>query len=443
MTDAAIAVPNLTSLRAGVSDGQPWLLMDARGHCIHGWLAVGVKRSLTMRAPLVGGFDALEKFIARSEGRTFGWISYEQGWSEGCRQPGGAVETGELPKAAVVLPAIHWFEPKVLLKFDGVGTTAEIEVLAGGDHPFAASAEAAIRHPIQASDTGKTVEKLHVNATLDQPLYGQAFDEVQSHIQRGDVYELNLCTSQSGTADIDEGGAFAAIVEATRPPHAAWCSHNNKAILCASPERFLSRSANRLLSSPIKGTAPRGADEAQDCEAIERLKSDPKERAENVMITDLVRNDMSRVALAKSVAVTELCGIRSFKNVHQMISTVECEVEQGTGMAQILRATFPMGSMTGAPKERAMELISTYEKTQRGLYSGALGWADPKGDFDLAVVIRTALIDHNSRRFSVQSGGAITTNSQRESEWEECLLKARTLLGGLAQNTTMERNRNA
>jgi para-aminobenzoate synthetase component 1 len=150
------------------------------------------------------------------------------------------------------------------------------------------------------------------------------------------------------------------------------------------------------------------------------------------MITDLVRNDLSQVAQKSTVEVTELCGVHSFKNVHQMISTVVCTVRNGVGMAEILRATFPMGSMTGAPKQRAMELISTYEPAQRGLYSGALGWADPGGDFDLSVVIRTALIDHRTHAFVVQTGGAITCAAAQQAEWDETLLKARTLLEALA-----------
>ncbi|MGB0172268.1 MAG: anthranilate synthase component I family protein, partial [Flavobacteriales bacterium] len=211
---------------------------------------------------------------------------------------------------------------------------------------------------------------------------------------------------------------------------------NGVDILCASPERFLRREGNRLISQPIKGTAPRHPDPVRDAAIAERLRNDPKERAENVMITDLVRNDLSQVACPASVEVEELCGIHSFRNVHQMISTVTCTVRGDRGFADILRAAFPMGSMTGAPKIRAMEITAEVEPVRRGLYSGAIGWADPDGqgsvgDFDLNVVIRTALADRESGRWSVHVGGAITALAEASAEWEETRLKARAVLDAL------------
>ena len=174
----------------------------------------------------------------------------------------------------------------------------------------------------------------------------------------------------------------------------------------------------------------------RDAAITEALRTDPKERAENVMITDLVRNDLSQVARPATVEVEELCGIQSFRNVHQMVSTVSCTVREDRGFADILAAAFPMGSMTGAPKIRAMEITAEVEPVRRGLYSGAIGWADPDGrggvgDFDLNVVIRTALADRTSGRWSVHVGGAITALAGAEAEWEETRLKARAVLDAL------------
>jgi para-aminobenzoate synthetase component 1 len=425
---AKFLLPDLGPLRAalGAGAGGPFMLLDAQGDVPSGFLAVGAQRSLTLNAGREGGFEGLEAFISASTTRTFGWISYDPREMLGCDWDVG------LPPPPIEFPAIHWFEPAVLLKFEGVGMTARIENWAGRDHPWADLAERAIREPFAPGARPEDQPLPPTQAHLNPTQYARAFEGVQGNIQRGDVYELNLCNTLVGRTPVNERAVFSRLMEATRPPHAAWIGFNEKAVLSASPERFLKREGDRLVSQPIKGTAPRLPDPALDLAAAERLKADPKERAENVMITDLVRNDLSRVAQKSTVEVTELCGVHSFKNVHQMISTVVCTVRNGVGMAEILRATFPMGSMTGAPKQRAMELISTYEPAQRGLYSGALGWAEPGGDFDLSVVIRTALIDHRTHAFVVQTGGAITCAAAQQAEWDETLLKARTLLEALA-----------
>lgn len=446
--------PDLGPLRSalGRRGGGPFLMLNAQSDEPSGFLAVGARRSLTLRSPHPDGLDALEDFITRSSTRTFGWISYDPavhalGALDGKDQlhvndPQDVKDVKDpldgLPPAPIEFPAIHWMEPEVLLKFEGLGATARIETLAGGPSPWAELARQAILNPIAgpnrpAAGLESTLEtgpptRFHLNRAQ----YARAFEGVQGNIQRGDVYELNLCNTQVGRTPVNEGRTFAAMMATTRPPHGAWIGFNDKAVLSASPERFLGRRGDQLISQPIKGTAPRWEDPEKDRIAAERLQSDPKERSENIMITDLVRNDLSRIAQPSTVEVTELCGIHSFQNVHQMVSTICCTVKPEMGLASILRATFPMGSMTGAPKARAMELISSYEPGQRGLYSGALGWADPGGDFDLSVVIRTALVDHRNQTFAVQTGGAITVAARCESEWEETLLKARTLLEALA-----------
>ena len=210
---------------------------------------------------------------------------------------------------------------------------------------------------------------------------------------------------------------------------------NGVDILCASPERFLRREGDRLISQPIKGTAPRDPDPERDAAIAEALRTDPKERAENVMITDLVRNDLSQVARPATVEVEELCGIHSSATFTRW-SPPSPARSGGPGIRRHLGAAFPMGSMTGAPKIRAMEITAEVEPVRRGLYSGAIGWADPDGrggvgDFDLNVVIRTALADRTSGKWSVHVGGAITSLARAEAEWEETRLKARAVLDAL------------
>jgi len=217
----------------------------------------------------------------------------------------------------------------------------------------------------------------------------------------------------------------------TKAPFSTFLQTDNHVIFCGSPERYLKKKGKRLLSQPIKGTAPRGMD-AQADEALKlHLQNDPKERAENIMIVDLVRNDLSRIAKKGSVQVSELCGIHTFETVHQMISTVECEVEQDLPFMDILKASFPMGSMTGAPKVEAMKIIDETEDFNRGIYSGSVGYISPNGDFDFNVVIRSMIYNREKKYLSCAVGGAITILSDPEKEFEECQTKIQKILNGM------------
>jgi para-aminobenzoate synthetase component 1 len=217
----------------------------------------------------------------------------------------------------------------------------------------------------------------------------------------------------------------------TRAPFSSYLHFGHHAVLCGSPERFLKKSGELLLTQPIKDTAPRGKDPEEDERLKEALRIDPKERSENIMIVDLVRNDLSKIAERDSVKVEELCGIYTFETVHQMISTVTCQVNQEVTFTDIIRATFPMGSMTGAPKLKAMELIESNEDFKRGLYSGSIGYIDPNGDFDFNVVIRSLLYNREEKYLSCSVGSAITTKSDPEKEYEECYFKIQRILKGM------------
>ena len=204
----------------------------------------------------------------------------------------------------------------------------------------------------------------------------------------------------------------------------------NKSLMCSSPERFLKKSRDKIISQPIKGTARRGKNISEDAEIKKILSQNKKEKSENVMIVDLVRNDLSKTC--NNVNADELYNISTFKQWHQMISTISGKIRKGVHVIDVIKNAFPMGSMTGAPKVRAMELIEMYEKTKRGLYSGAVGYFTPGGDFDFNVVIRSILYNQPSNYLSFQVGSAITANSIPENEYKECLLKANGIFEALS-----------
>jgi len=193
----------------------------------------------------------------------------------------------------------------------------------------------------------------------------------------------------------------------------------------------MKKTGNTIISQPIKGTIKRSVNTQEDEKLKEKLFNDPKERAENVMIVDLVRNDLSRTAKKQSVKVEELYGIYSFKHVHQMISTIKSEIEPETDIVEVIKNAFPMGSMTGAPKVRAMQLIEKFERTKRGLYSGAFGYFSPENDFDFNVVIRSLLYNETKKYVSFTVGGAITSLANAKDEYNECLVKATALINVL------------
>ncbi len=274
-----------------------------------------------------------------------------------------------------------------------------------------------------------------INSRISRMEYIQTVQEIQKHIRRGDIYEINFCQEfYAENTEINPLEVFIALNKLSPTPFANYFKINDHYIISATPERFLSRRGNKLISQPIKGTSSRNTDATKDKMQKDELLSNEKERAENVMIVDLVRNDLTKSAKPGTVKVEELFGIYSFKQVHQMISTVVCEVDESLTNAMIISNTFPMGSMTGAPKVRAMQLAEKYEKSKRGVYSGAIGYFAPNGDFDFNVVIRTILYNAKNNYLSFHVGSAITLDSDPENEYEECLLKGKAIRDVLKQN---------
>jgi para-aminobenzoate synthetase component 1 len=275
----------------------------------------------------------------------------------------------------------------------------------------------------------KEVTVSEIRSRISRDEYLKAIKQLKEHIRRGDIYEVNFC-QEFYTEDtyIRPRQTFRKLMKVSPTPYSCFYRMGEKYLLSASPERYLKKEGQKIISQPIKGTAKRGANEEEDKLIKANLFSDPKERAENIMIVDLVRNDLSRTAEKNSVLVEELCGIYSFPQVHQMISTVVSELREDIHFIEAIRQTFPMGSMTGAPKVRAMKLIEKYESTKRGLFSGAVGYITPDGDFDFNVVIRSIQYNAMNHYLSFMVGGAITMQSNSEKEYEECMLKAKAIM---------------
>ena len=273
-----------------------------------------------------------------------------------------------------------------------------------------------------------TLREISINQRISKENYLSKVTKMLEHIHRGDIYEANFCMEFFvENAQIEPLEIYQKLNAISEPPFAVYFKNNFQYLLSASPERYLRKEGNKVISQPIKGTAKRSFDLEQDEQLKSDLAQNEKERSENIMIVDLVRNDLSHTATKGSVQVEELCQIYTFKQVHQMISTIVSEVENTTSPIEILRTTFPMGSMTGAPKISAMQIIEELEETKRGLYSGAVGYFTPNGDFDFNVVIRSILYNSEKQYVSFSVGSAITSQAIPEMEHEECLLKAKAM----------------
>ncbi|GAA4769968.1 MULTISPECIES: anthranilate synthase component I family protein [Flavobacterium] len=270
--------------------------------------------------------------------------------------------------------------------------------------------------------------KVNIEQRISKEKYIEKINTMLSHIYRGDIYEANFCMEfYAENVIIDSNQTFEKLNAISEPPFAVFFKNNQHFLLSASPERYIKKEDSKIISQPIKGTSKRFEENNLDEQSKTELEQNPKERSENIMIVDLVRNDLSHTATKSSVKVEELCGIYTFKQVHQMISTIISEIDNTTSPVEILKTTFPMGSMTGAPKISAMQIIEELEETKRGLYSGAIGYFTPIGDFDFNVVIRSILYNAQEKYISFSVGSAITALSEPEKEYEECLLKARAM----------------
>lgn len=268
-----------------------------------------------------------------------------------------------------------------------------------------------------------------INSRYTKTEYIHNINLIKEHIQKGNIYEMNFCQEFfNNNIEINPAELYINLCNISPAPFSCFYKINEKYLCCASPERFLKKSGNKIISQPIKGTSRKTNNEAENNILKNNLKISLKERSENIMIVDLVRNDLSKTAVTESVKVEELCGIYEFPQVYQMISTISSELSDKYNFTEVIDGAFPMGSMTGAPKIRAMQIIEEFEQTKRGLFSGSIGYITPDQDFDFNVVIRTIQYNKANKYLSFITGGAITIKSDPEKEYEECLIKAEALV---------------
>lgn len=365
----------------------------------------------------------LESFRQQQQDWLFGYISYDV---KNEIEPGLVSEHTD----GIQIPLLHFFVPKFIVKIE----KEKIEIgINYTTHDEQEQLLAAFKELLNVSKTTSScTSAVNIQHRMSRQEYISAVETIRQDIQHGDIYEMNFCQEFYATnAAIQPLPVFQKLNKLSMAPFSCYLKNKDRYLLCASPERFLKRTQNTLISQPIKGTRRRLPVEKEDKQLKQELFWDEKERSENVMIVDLVRNDFSKVAQQDSVNVEELFGIYTFEQVHQMISTISCKVKPDITFSDIMNAVFPMGSMTGAPKIAAMRLIEKYEMTKRGLYSGCVGYITPKGNFDFNVVIRSILYNEKDKYISIQAGSAITIDCDADKEYEECLLKARAMMEAL------------
>lgn len=379
-------------------------------------LAVGAVAELRLAEP-EGAFIRLKSFVDQYPDWLFGHLSYDL--------KNDVENLSSTHPDPIGFPALCFFRPLYVI---------EIQEDSVNIHSLQKPPQAVFEEILAAAplSDGEGCPSPPLQAVMPRSAYLEKVRAIQRHIQLGDIYEMNLCQAFIGEGRIHPPSIFQRLNELSASPFSAYYKLHERYLLCSSPERFLRKKGQKLTSQPIKGTMRRGGSEVEDALLASALATSPKDRSENVMIVDLVRNDLARTCLAGSVQVEELCKVYRFRQVLQLVSTITGQLRPGEHAVDAIRQAFPMGSMTGAPKLRSMQLIEQYENMRRGLYSGAVGYFMPNGDFDFNVVIRSILYNAAHACVAVQVGGAIVAGSVPESEFEECMLKAKSMFSVLS-----------
>ena len=380
-------------------------------------LAVGAEKSLITDHK--NAFRKLKQFKDEEQDFLFGYFSYDL--------KNDIEELESSNPDHLHFPELYFFQPKKILLWKN--NKMELQYLNSYANEMDQDLKA-IKTTFIALDRSSVENEVH--SRLSKKAYFDKVENILEHIHRGDIYEVNFCQEfYIENCELNTLAVYHKLNEISQAPFASYVKLKDKYLLCASPERFVKKEADKIIVQPIKGTARRLSDPREDQKLADSLAADPKERAENIMIVDLLRNDLSKNALKGSVNVEELCRVYSFKQVHQLISTVVCKAAKEVHPVDIIKNLFPMGSMTGAPKISAMKIIEEEEVTKRGLYSGAVGYFTPDNNFDFNVVIRSILYNAGEKYVSFSVGSAITSQSSIANEYEECLLKARALYEAL------------
>ncbi|HRZ31836.1 MAG TPA: anthranilate synthase component I family protein [Flavobacterium sp.] len=383
-------------------------------------LVLAVDAFTSIKTDYFNAFEDLQQYQSHTKDWLFGSLSYD------LKNDTEALTSKNFD--GLVFPDLYFFQPKKL--FFLKENQLEVQYLRLCDDEitddFSAILNANAASDLTPESSG--LGEIKIQQRISKEAYLEKVSKMLEHIHHGDIYEANFCMEfYSEEVQINPLEIYQKLNKISEPPFAVYFKNSHHYLLSASPERYLKKEGTKVISQPIKGTSRRIPDPILDEQSKIDLENNPKERAENIMIVDLVRNDLSRTATKGSVEVEELCKIYTFKQVHQMISTIVSQVEITTSPVEILKTTFPMGSMTGAPKISAMQIIEKLEETKRGLYSGAIGYFTPEGDFDFNVVIRSILYNAENQYLSFSVGSAITSEATPEGEYEECLLKAKAM----------------
>ena len=389
-------------------------------HSIECLLAVGNKSSFIANAD--NALNGLQKFLNENPRWLFGHLGYD------LKNEIESVTSSNKNRHG--FPDIFFFEPKIIIRIsEKESDSYRMEIECEGD-------AGKIFEEIMQNEERLELQNdpINIQQQVSKKEYIETIEQLKKHILRGDCYEINYCMEFfAENAVVDPLLVYEKLSKTSPNPFSALYKLEDKWLICASPERFLKREGSKILSQPIKGTSSRFLkDNSRDKRSKEELYKSEKDRSENVMVVDLVRNDLARVCKEGTVKVDELFGIYSFPQVHQMISTVSGELKDEISFIEIIKATFPMGSMTGAPKRKVMQLIDKYERSGRGIFSGAVGYLTPEMDFDFNVVIRSIMYNASEKYLSFMAGSGITFYSDAEKEYEECLLKAEAMKGAIS-----------
>lgn len=373
----------------------------------------------SVKTDFQNAFEDLKQYQQTTKDWLFGYLSYDL--------KNDVEELKSDNFDGLDFPDLFFFQPKKIFKLNG--NQLEIQYLLLCDDEVEDDFKEIIESNFEPFVTLSVSEASgEVQQRISKKLYVEKVNKMLEHIHIGDMYEANFCMEFfAENTVINPLEKFKKLNEISQAPFSVFFKNNKQYLLSASPERYLKKVGDKIISQPIKGTSKRSSDPVEDEKSKHFLQNDQKERAENIMITDLVRNDLSHTAQKGSVEVEELCKIYSFLQVHQMISTITSKLDAQYSPVDVLKTTFPMGSMTGAPKISVMKIIENLEETKRGLYSGAVGYFTPEGDFDFNVVIRSILYNQENKYVSFSVGSAITSLSISEKEYEECLLKAKAM----------------
>lgn len=388
-------------------------------------LAIGAENEFIIKEKNDQGLEKLRYFYELKKDWVFGHISYDF--------KNSLENLNSENSDRINIPVLSFFTPKILIKAKNgvlklyISSDKSIEIIKKAEELLEYALNFTPKNKIPNSN-----KSLNVKNRISKNEYLKCFNQIQKEIQKGNIYEINYCQEfyideiEANPIDI-----YLKLNSISPAPFSVFYRQKDHYIMSASPERYLQKIGNKIISQPIKGTAKRHENPELDKNSYENLLKSQKEQAENVMIVDLVRNDLSRTAKTGTVKVEELFGIYSFPQVHQLISTVSSELDSKYDIFDLLKTSFPMGSMTGAPKISAMKIIDKMEAMSRGLYSGTIGYITPDGDADFNVIIRSLIYNQEQKYLSFITGGAITILSEAESEYEECLLKAKGIIESL------------